>query len=146
MILASRATTVERALYASPSETAWLPVIHSVAADRGCAEEPLERALIRVAGLCCVGFLWTRRTCFLTSFGLTFLVPPFSAFRSLPLRCRLITFGTATDGNSSGICSSVASGSTELMEVTGKRSLFVSVSITGPVPTSGMSLLAVTDA
>ena len=46
MILASRATTVERALYASPSETAWLPVIHSVAADRGCAEEPLEQGRI----------------------------------------------------------------------------------------------------
>jgi len=93
---------------------------------------------------CCIGFRWTRRTCVLRSFDLTFLVPPFSAFRWLASRCRLMTFGTAAVGNSSGICSSVASGSTELMEVTGKRSLFVSVSIRGPVPTSGMSLLAVT--
>ena len=100
----------------------------------------------RSSGLqtCGVCFRWTRRTCFLRSFGLTFLVPPFSAFRSLPSRCRPMTFGTAADGNSSGICSSVASGSTELMEVTGKRSLFVSVSITGPVPASGMPLLTVT--
>ena len=32
---------------------------------------------------CGVGFRWTRRTCFLRSFDLTFLVPPFSTFRSL---------------------------------------------------------------
>lgn len=38
---------------------------------------------------CGVGFRWTRRTCFLRSFDLTFLVPPFAAVRSLASGCRL---------------------------------------------------------
>ena len=63
---------------------------------------------------CGVGFRWTRRTCFLRSFDLTFLVPPFSAFRSLASGCRLIAFGTAAEGNASGTCVSLASGSAEL--------------------------------
>lgn len=92
---------------------------------------------------CGVSFRSTRRACFLGSIDLGFLVAPFAARGSLgSCQCRVIIFGTAIGGGSGECCGSTATGTMELS--TGKRSLFVSVSATVLVLTSGMSLPAAT--